>query len=282
MTTHHIGLIVMGATTLQDYQIFLKTLGSWEKDVHLWIFTDSETNPAICAIKTFFTVHVRTCLDAYSGKNRQQMEAVPGKIYKTQWTDFMYEKAAVLEWMFAESGTSNGAWFLDADIAFLAPLPVIPADAKVALSPHYIRPGDEARYGKYNGGFTWFGDKALVDVWKAAGFKARFYEQSALEDVAAAAADDLYEFPPQVNFGWWRMFQASEPAATIQGRFSLMRTDTGVGIRYDGAPLQTIHTHFYDKSSATGAFNAWLNAYTARFSSHVPIRNFRRAVGFSL
>ncbi len=277
----------MGATTLQDYQIFLKTLGSWEKDVHLWIFTDSETSPAIraissqCVEKIPFTVHVRTCLDMYSGKNRQQMEACAGITYKTQWTDFMYEKAAVLEWIFAESGSSSGAWFLDADIAFLGPLPAIPSGAKVALSPHYIRPGDEARFGKYNGGFTWFGDKILVDVWKTAGFKARFYEQSALEDVAVAAEAGLYEFPIQVNFGWWRMFQASETAGTIQARFSINRAGTGIGVRYDGAPLQSIHTHFYDNSSANGAFNAWLNAYTARFNSHGPIRNFRRAVQFS-
>jgi hypothetical protein len=281
MTTHHIGLIVMGASTLQDYQIFIKTLGSWEKDVHLWVFTDSASEVAVRGMKTSATVHIKACLDAYSGKNRQQMEAVSGKVYKTQWTDFMYEKAAVLEWMFAESGSSSGAWFLDADIAFLAPLPAIPADAKVALSPHFIRPGDEARYGKYNGGFTWFGDKTLVDVWKAAGFKARFYEQSALEDVAAAAGTGLYEFPIQVNFGWWRMFQASESAATIQERFSINRSDHATGIRYDGAPLQSIHTHFYDTTSATGAFNAWLDGFSNRFKVHGPIRNFRRAVQFS-
>ncbi len=278
---HHIGLIVMGAQTLSDFQIFLKTLSAWEKDVHLWIYADNETKPTINAIKTSFTLHVRTCLDMYSGKNRQQMEACPGRIYETQWTDFMYEKAAVLDWIFAESGTSTGAWFLDADIAFLGPLPNIPETAKVALSPHFIRPADEARFGKYNGGFTWFGDKSLVDVWRAAGHIARFYEQSALEDVAAAAGKDLHEFPIQVNFGWWRMYQGTESASAIQARFSIHRADIGVGIRYEDAPLQSIHTHMYDNTSANGAFNAWLNGFSNRFKVHGPIRNFRKAVGFS-
>ena len=257
----------------------------WHPDATLYVFTDSATAPALREIRTRLTVHLRTALDAYSGKGRVEMEAMPGATYGTLWSDFMYQKAAVMEWIFATVPSGTDVWFLDADITLLAPLPSVPAAARVALSPHFIRDADCRLFGRYNGGFLMMRERALLDVWRAAGHRARFYEQSALEEVAAAAtataAAALYEFPPQVNFGWWRMYQGAETPAAIQAKFSLFRADAAsVGIRYDGAALQSVHTHWYDHARETGAFNAWFDAYTARFAGgHAPLRTLRRVLG---
>ena len=220
MAHPRIGLIVTGADTAQDFQHFLKTLEQWHPNAELFVYTDDATDKLIKTarlddatdqlIKTARfkgIIHRRKALNAYTGLNRAQMEKTKGIRYANLWTDFMYEKAAVLEWMF-EIQATEPAWFLDADISHLAPLPAIPSTATVALSPHAIRLQDEAKYGKYNGGFLWFKDASLLPEWRKAGHTARFFEQSALEEVATAAGETLYEFPPQINFGWWRMFQA--------------------------------------------------------------------------
>jgi hypothetical protein len=273
---HHIGLIVTGADALKDFEVFVRTLEVWHPDACLYVYTDSKTS--FETIKFKGTMRTLVGLDIYTGKTRQEMEAIPGNFYKTLWTDFMYEKATVLEWMFNTKALSEGAWFLDADITFLAPLPAIPSTATVALSPHYIRTMDEAKYGHYNGGFLWFKDSSMLNAWREAGHTARFYEQSALEEVAKVAVN-LYEFPIQVNFGWWRMFQAAQSPPDIQSKFSLFRADKGIGIRYDGAPLQSIHTHWYQNDrSPTGAFNAWIRAFVERYVIHKPMANFKKHI----
>ena len=278
-----IGLIVTGAETLHDFQIFVKTLAMWHTEAELFVYTDSVTEPPIRALKTPIKINTRPALTKYTGLDRKTMEAMDGEVYATRWTDFMYEKANVLQWMFESTGGhENGLWFLDADITFLAPLPSIPASATVALSPHYIRTVDEMRFGKYNGGFMWIKDPTLLEVWRAAGHSSRFYEQSALEAVATAARDGLYEFPIQVNFGWWRMYQAAEAPPVIQSRFRFNRYDKSIGLRFDDAPLQSIHTHWRDGTSVTGLFNRWIDSYTARAAAaSKTTKAWRAIVGFS-
>jgi len=276
----YIGLIVTGRA-LQDFCVFLKTLQVWHPDATLYIFTDTATAPAIRELPfELCTVHIKECLDKYKGLTRQTMEATPGTIYKTLWTDFMYEKVNVIEWMLGEKeeDKEKEAWFLDADIAFLAPLPSIPSTATVALSPHYIRPRDEALYGRYNGGFLWIRSKALLEVWRVAGHTARFYEQSALEEVAKEAGASLHTFPIQVNFGWWRMIQSTESPLVIQSKFSLFRQEEGTGIRYDGHILQSIHTHWYDTTGDPAYFNQWIRAYCEKFRRHPPIQKFLNSI----
>ena len=271
----HIGLIVTGKA-LQDFQVFVKTLEVWHPDATLYIFTDTVTpiRAVLETAKPRSTIHINPCLDKYKGMTRPEMEARPGTTYKTLWTDFMYEKVNVLDWMF---GTTEDAWFLDADITFTAALPSVPPTADVALSPHYIRPRDEALYGRYNGGFLFVRKKELLKVWRTAGHTARFYEQSALEEVAKASTA-LYEFPIQVNFGWWRMIQSTESPIAIQSKFSLFRREEGIGIRYDGKPLQSIHTHWYDKHGDPAYFNQFIETYCKKFKSHPPIQTFLKIV----
>ena len=282
MTHPRIGLIVTGAETAQDFQHFLNTLEKWHPNAELFVYTDDATEQLIKTAKFKGVIRRKVQLNAYKGLNRAQMEKIKGVTYANLWTDFMYEKAAVLEWIFEIQATEKPepAWFLDADISHLAPLPAIPSTATVALSPHAIRPQDEAKYGKYNGGFLWFKDSSLITEWRKAGFTARFFEQSALEDIAKLAGETLYEFPPQVNFGWWRMQQSTLPQKDIQALFSIFRNDQSVGIRYDGKPLQSIHTHWYSTTAfECVSFRMWFDEFTKKFKTHKPIQQYRKLIG---
>jgi hypothetical protein len=278
MNIPHIGLIVTGATAAAEFQIFVKTLELWHPDATLYVFTDSATDLSKITFKG--KLNVKKALDAYKGLSRKTMEAMPGKQYDSLFKEYTYEKAAVLEWMFESQPDlkTTGAWFCDADISMCAPLPTVPDSATVALSPHYIREVDCRLYGKYNAGFFWIKDPALIQVWRDAGKTSRFFEQAALETVAEAAGSALYEFPIVVNYGWWRMYQAPAAPPKIQEKFSFNRTAQGIGLLYEGVPVQSIHTHWHETTSVTGAFNAWCMSYTSKFTSHKPLAAFRRSI----
>ena len=248
---------------LKDLQTLLWTIRQWHPDAEVFLGTDTET----AAKLTDKSLHVRTILDAYTDLTRKDMEAMSGRKYPTLWHDFMMEKATVLEWALEE--TKEGVWFLDADICLLAPLPT-PTDIDLMLSPHMIRPVDERRYGKFNGGFLWIKDRKVLDIWRRATYGSRFYEQAALEDVWGSVAEDRRaEFPIQDNFGWWRFLQSTESPPVIQERLGFNRTIPGVGLQYDGSVLRSIHTHLEEASE----FNQWIRSkleFLAR--SHAPAK----------
>ena len=278
----HIALLVTGQEALADFHIFVKTLETWHPDANLYVFTDSITD--FSSIRFKGTLHIQIALDKYKGLNRKAMESLPSAVYDSLFKEYTYEKANVLDWVWSivPTASQTGVWFMDSDITHLAPLPHIPADSSIALSPHYIRESDCLRFGKYNAGYFWIRDKSLIDVWRSAGVTSRFFEQAALEDVATSASSSLYEFPIQVNFGWWRMFQGPLSPQEVQSKISLNRSDRSIGLRYDGAPLQSIHTHWCDTTNSVAiAFNTWINDYTRRFNSHKPIATFRRSVNFT-
>ena len=270
----HIGLIVTGKEALADFRIFCKTLEVWHPDATLYIYTDSVT--PLDSVKFKGTMNIKVALDAYKGLTRTDMEARPGVKYDSLFKDYTYEKANVLEWMWLLTPSLTGAWFLDADICHLAPLPPIPATATLALSPHMIRPVDEGLFGRYNAGFMWFKTPDFLDKWRAFATVSRFFEQAALEDIALLAGTGLYEFPAQVNFGWWRMVQGTATPPDVQARFSLNRADKSIGLRYLDKPLQSVHTHWFQTTGAAGYFNQWLRQYLERFKSHRPIQTFLR------
>lgn len=280
---HIIGLIVTGPQALKEYGMFVKTLEQWHPDAHLCVYTDTATEPLLKEVKFKGRVTTKVALDSYKGMNRKEMEATRGIVYDNMFKEFCYEKANVMDWMFDTQDSTNGFWFIDSDITFLAPLPTIQEGARVALCPHYIRQADEKLYGKYNAGMLWMSDRSYLKIWRDNGHGA-FLDQSALEDVACAAkaTNALHEFPIQVNFGWWRMFQSSAFPADIMARFSIFRGDTSIGIRYDGHPLQSIHTHWHETESVTGAFNRWYNDFTKKFTSHKPIALYRRIIGMDV
>lgn len=260
---YFIGLIVSGEEAFREFQVFLKTLELFHTDAVLYVGCDKYFD--INKLNTNITIHISRILDKYDGKTRSDMEALGGIKYDTLFKDYTYEKATVLEWIFESESDASvyGVWFMDADIIHCCPLPDIPKSATLALSPHYIRTIDEKRYGRFNAGFLWIRDKSLLHIWREAGHRSNFYEQKALEELVPFA--DIYEFPENVNFGWWRMFQGIQSPPIIQSKFSIFRNEPGIGIRYNGKPLQSIHTHLGDLShSITGEFNRWILNYTER------------------
>lgn len=278
MAAPHVCIIATGARTWSELQICLTTLETWHPDARVYIATDSAAYPALRYSGSLTLIQ---SMAAYAGLRRADMEAMPGRLYPSLFTDFTFEKAALLQHVLTTvpEAREQGVWFLDADITLLAPLPAIPATARIALSPHAIRAADEARYGRYNAGFLWVRDPVLLDVWRAAGHTSHFYEQAALEAVAGACRpEELHEFPPSVNFGWWRMYQADAPPATVQSRFSLHRSDRSVGIRYGDVPLQSVHTHWYETTGVTGAFNTWFCDYVGKFRKHAPLARLLRTI----
>lgn len=240
----------------------------------IYLFTDDASVPLLPKYKG--PLRVKTALNAYTGLNRQQMEKLPGTIYKTFWTDFMCEKIAAMRWAFTEGRPGpEGVWFLDADICLLGKLPMVPATAVVGLAPHFIRPADEAKYGHYNGGFLWMRDPRFLDIWAEATHTSRFFEQAALEDVAVAATttsqEGLYEFPIQNNFGWWRLFQGTAPPPDIAREFGIHRRIEGVGLTFGSQPLLSVHTHFYEKKDATTIeFNNFIRGLLEKLGKHPP------------
>ena len=244
-----------------DLKLFLSSLSLWYSKADaptVYIYADSQVAEKIIAEE--YHMHIVFCqrLDDYSGLTRQEMEAVSRPNNTTLWYEFQMEKLNLLDWVFesdAETATRDGVFYLDSDICFFGPLPTPPPTMTVGLSPHYIRPRDEARFGRYNGGFLWFKEQRAVKAWRDACPNSRFHEQAAIECFDEASwSDKVYMFPPQVNYGWWRMFQGSYTASELQAKWSAAAT-----IIVDGQPLQSIHTHFYKPGErATLLFNEFV------------------------
>lgn len=276
------------AGALQDLQTLLFSLALFNGDAapKVYLFCDSAIDALIPTFKYPGRIVARAALNPYAGKGRAEMERTAGREFASQWFDFMCEKIRLLEWAFEEEGATgrkNGILFCDADICFLAPLPAIPAGATLALSPHMIRAQDESRFGRYNGGFFWLSDPAHLAMWRKACQNSRFYEQSALEDVAAALSvavsspEKLYEFPITQNYGWWRLWQAAGGADAARAAWSFGRNKmpAAAGVLIGGEPLGSVHTHFWEtRDQATMEFNSWIKTWLGSLAhaGHAPAK----------
>ena len=264
-----------GAYALKDIKCLLWSIEQvYKNDLpDVFIYTDTDTSKLIPKYNGNLTMKI--ALDFYGGMNRQEMERMPGRIFKTKWTDFMCEKISALRYAFDQTETKTGCWFLDADIMLFDKLPTVPETAEVALAPHYIRVQDEAKYGRYNGGFLWIKDQKYLDIWLEATLTSRFYEQAALEEVAKAAGEKLFEIPIQHNFGWWRLWQSSTSSEMIAKRFGFGRNQSGIGILFDGKPLASIHTHWYEQNDqATKKFNDFILNFLKKIPNHKPASEY--------
>ena len=266
----YIATIATGENAAREVGCLVASVRQWHPTATMWVLTDTATTQHLPeGVKTVIG------LDAYAGLTRSDMEAQPGKTYTTKWHDFMIEKATILERVFeaVPDVAQTGVWFLDADVTLFAPLPlasVAHPDIRLGLSPHIIRAADEARFGRFNGGYLWLRDRALLTTWRRATYGSRFYEQAALETVwDACPAMDRVAFPLQDNFGWWRLGQSADPPSVIQSRLGYNRMHPGVGILYDGAPLRSVHTHWAE----TSEFNTWMRGVLERLArSHPPAK----------
>lgn len=144
----------------------------------------------------------------------------------------------------------------------MGPLPTqTTAVAKIGVCPHMIKPRDEARFGKYNAGYVWTSDKTMPALWRKAAHTSYFYDQAALEtitnDYMKANPENVFTFPVQNNYGWWRMFQGVESPAELQGKWSFNR-NTGQnisGLLVENSPLLSVHTHWETRDMVTMTFN---------------------------
>jgi hypothetical protein len=257
-----IATIATGPQAVEDLRILLGSLQLFVDPLpSLYIATDEETVSKLIELPYKGTRQFYTLMNKYQGMRRKEMEA------KGLFHAFTAEKLRIIELAFADS--NSGVWFFDADICFLGPLPTVPETATVALSPHYIRKSDTDLYGVYNAGFLWLKDLSWLPVWRAALPTSRFFEQAALEEVAKAAKEGLYEFPMQDNFGWWRLFQSATPPLKQMELFGINRL-IGSGITFEALPLGSIHTHFTERVGATEQFNLFIGKQLGKLEKHHP------------
>lgn len=272
-----VATIATGARAAAELKCLVLTLEMFEPGASLYVFTDSATNSLIPTSYSI-RIHKHEAMNTYLGKTRQEMEALPGKLYLSMWTDFMVEKIKVMEWALENSkdAIKKGVWFLDADISLFARLPVFEAPKTLILSPHYIRLADERKFGHFNGGMIWTTSQKHLDVWRQATLQSRFYEQAALEDVwIACPEEERAELPPQVNLGWWRHGQSTESPPEIEKKLGFQRQSGCMGLKYDGYILQSVHTHWNERS----LFNNWIRSALKKIqNTHEPARRFLHAI----
>lgn len=254
---------------LYDLRIFVKTLTLWNPiPPTIYLFADKAVLDAIPFLNYKGIIHHKEALTRYTGLPRSSMERIPGTKGSSLFFDFTLEKIDLIEWAF-QSGAPN-VFFFDADICFLAPLPLAPPEPyKIALSQHQIRDADEAKFGKYNAGFMWFGAPETCEAWREACKTSRFFEQAALECFDGPAwAGALYQFPIQHNYGWWRLWQGKRPARELKDTWSVHRIH---GITVEGKQLCSIHTHWQDMGdAAVNEFNRYVAEFLIKLSGPVP------------
>jgi hypothetical protein len=287
MSTIQPSLIATHATNkaIDDVRTLFFSLAAFNQTPPtVYIYCDTELSKKVGEFKYPGRIITFIGLDKYVDLDRATMERMRGEIYDSLWFDFMAEKIRLMERVFdaePEEAARGGILFCDADICFFGPLPKIPSGAVVALSHHMIRPFDEAKYGYYNGGFFWMREKRFLETWRTACKRARYYEQSALEDVAMAVhgtegEEALYEFPRTHNYGWWRLWQSPDGPDTAKEEWTMNRNKEpkSSGILIRGEPLGSVHTHFFEKKdTATLMFNRWVVGWLQRLSSGHPPAN---------
>lgn len=277
-----VAVIITGAQAAKEFQTLLYTLDLWHPGADVFVNTDDPTATLLAsAQKTKARLHIQKGLNAYTGLSRSDMEAMSGHVYATRFHDYTMEKAVAIEAAFAakpEEAAREGVWFLDVDITLLASLPTAfvreNPQACLGVSPHMIRPADEARFGHYNAGFMWFRDPSILAVWRRATHTSRFFEQASIEDMVEHVRNTVGDtgivtFPAQDNFGWWRYLQSPDAPPVHEGRLSFFRSPTSCGLTYGGQTLRSVHTHW----SETSPFNTWIRGALERVAkAHGPAK----------
>jgi len=234
--------------SLHDLIILLNTLQLFNSvlpDIYLYC----DTYIGIINLNYKGNLYKKIALDEYDGLSRIQMEKTKGKIFETQWEDFMCEKMNLLEWAHE---SCDRVLLCDSDICFIGPLPSIPEWCELGLSRHDIRVIDEKRFGIYNGGFVFSGNKMVPILWRKATYTSRYFEQAALEDLIKEFNN--YYFPIQNNYGWWRLLQGKESIEILKKHWSIKDNI----IHIQGNPLLSIHTHWKTDDKTIQYFNNFI------------------------
>ncbi len=178
-------------------------------------------------------LHTNTALTKYAGQNRAQMES------SGVWTEFMLEKCTAIDDALAQH---ENTLFLDSDQCILQKIEVN-TEKDLGLSQHLVYQSNEDQFGKYNGGMVFVNTPDFTKWWRTNTPNSKYMEQGILEQ--AAEDFDIFEFEPQVNFGWWRLLECDDKDERLQ-KFSYDNC-----LRYDGKPVVTLHTHFFEEENRT-------------------------------
>lgn len=257
---------IANETAVLDLKVFLFTLQLWNKELpNVYLHCTEEVKALQIDREYKGKFYYNTSLEPYANKTRQQMEAAPSnKGLSNLFHDFTMEKCSLLRWAFltmSEEDKEYGTVFCDADICWLGPMPLLDYNRQIGLSAHEIHEEYEQRYGIYNAGFMWFRHLKTVERWEEACKTSRFFEQAALEDlVVGADPDTIQQFPTQVNYGWWRLFQGKHSSRDLIHDWSIKRDpqESHSGILVKGEPVLCIHTHWKTPDAMTSAFNGFI------------------------
>jgi hypothetical protein len=253
------------AKALDDLKVFLFTLQLWNENKlpNLYIYCDTIINNFLETQKLYKgKLFTKVTLDKYNGFSRNQMEKMPGETYENRWVDLMCEKMNLLDWAHK---SEEKILFCDADICFLGALPEVPDTTQLGLSRHFIRTRDEAKFGIYNGGFVYSASSDIVLLWKTATHLSRYYEQAALEELCKDF--QIYEFPIQNNYGWWRLLQGNESVENLKSRWRIKRNELCSGICVEEHNLLSVHTHWKTEDRATQIFNSFVLQFLEKLKS---------------
>lgn len=149
------------------------------------------------------------------------------------WLEFMLKKGDVIDKAVELFGETL---FVDTDIVFLNKF-TEDIKTEMCLSQHLMFEHDEAKYGKYNGGYFYVNNVKFSDWFKKTTYeKSTFYEQGTLNFVEEDFITSFFDI--NHNYGWWRLYQCSE----TQERYK--KFGYGDNVYYDKKPLISIHAHF--------------------------------------
>jgi hypothetical protein len=256
--------LLVNEKALDDLRLFFESLMIWNSNPpQIFVFC---TEMIKIAIRQYYKgiLHIKTVLEPYSFKTRKEMEGERSKRgLPNLFYDFTQEKCDLLGWALeslSESERERGVLFCDADLFWTASIPKIPKGKTLALSPHYIRKHDEEKFGRYNAGLLWTNDFTVPTSWKKACKTSRFFEQAALEDLVKETYEDqIYLFGPQHNYGWWRLFQATQHPDQQKASWTIKRDkeEKHSGLLVDKEVLTCVHTHFKTDDFVTKEFNKW-------------------------
>ena len=250
---------------LDDLKVFFFTLQLWNDTLpNLYIFCDDDVEKYLKTKPYKGNLQYKNVLNIYNGFNREKMEKIPGKEFKTLFHDFVVEKTHLMDWVFS---SEESLLFCDSDICFMGPLQYIDKSIKLGVSRHNIRAYDEQKYGIYNAGMLYASDKTIPSIWRSLTKESHFFEQSCIEDLVKEFCDSYFVFPNTVNYGWWRLLQGKESIDSLKYKWTFKREPNTCGILIEGSSLLSIHTHWKTKDKVTNYFNEFVLEFLEKLKS---------------
>lgn len=174
------------------------------------------------------------------------------KHFDAAFMDLMLFKMEIMD---VALSRDDNTLFADADMVFLdAPWGMESPGSDLWLSPHYILPEDEAKWGRFNAGYLFTGNRSFPGWWREAAPRSTYLDQQCLEE--APEHFRVQELSIHHNFGWWRLDQSDPKGKWWQlhrfrrpvrrERLSKIRVVED-RIEYDGQPLVSVHTHLLNR-----------------------------------